>query len=249
MKSVLITGASGGSGFTIAKKFASQGYGVVITSREYKKAVTAAAQIKNEYCIPTVGYGLGTNDEKEVTSIFEDIKKRDFELKSLVLNAANLGLNMNSIAVDLEEWMGVIKTNIGWNFSIAREAAIQMKELGGGAIVFVGSNTYRRAIKNRSAYIASKGGIVALSKALAIDWAEYCIRVNTIIMGSIKTSRWYSSSSEQIMRNNKRIPIGDAADFDDLANAVFFLSTEQSKNITGSELVIDGGVDSQLFPQ
>lgn len=247
-KAVLITGASGGSGLRIAQKFAANGCAVFVTSRNAEKANASAKWLQEEYGVYAQGFVLGTRDEKQVLDTFQNIRKNGYYVSALVLNSADLGLNMDPLTVPLEDWMAVIQTNLGWNFSIARQAAIQMRDNGGGAIVFVGSNTSRRAIKGRSAYIASKGGIVSLAKSLAIDLGQYRIRVNSVLPGSIKTTRWDACPEEQQKQRCARVPLGDIADFDDLANAVYFLASNGAKNITGAELVLDGGVDCQLFP-
>lgn len=247
-KAVLITGASGGSGLRIAQEFADHGYAVFVTSRDGEKALASARLLEAQYGCFAKGYALGTEDEQQVLDVFADIRAEGYLLSALVLNSADLGIGMDPLTVPLQDWMRVIQTNLGWNFSIARQAAIQMKENGGGAIVFTSSNTSRRAIKNRSAYIASKGGLISLAKALAVDLGEYRIRVNCILPGSIKTVRWDACSPEIQESRLNRVPLKDIADFEDLAHAAYFLASEQSKNITGTELVIDGGVDCQLFP-
>lgn len=247
-KAALITGASGGSGLRIAQEFAANGYAVFVTSRDGDKAQAAAELLRKEYGVFTHGFALGTRDEGQVLDMFQAIMDSGHYVTALVLNSADLGMGMDPLTVPLEDWMAVIQTNLGWNFSIARQAAIQMRNNSGGSIVFIGSNTSRRAIKGRSAYIASKGGIVSLAKALAIDLGQYHIRVNCVLPGSIKTARWDARSEEQHRQSLARVPLGDIADFDDLAYAAYFLSGDGAKNITGAELVLDGGVDCQLFP-
>lgn len=247
-KAALITGASGGSGLRVAREFAAKGYDVFVTSRDGDRAQAAAELLQKEYGVFTRGFALGAREEGQVLEMFRAIGEGGRYVSALVLNSADLGLDMDPLTVPLEEWMAVIRTNLGWNFSIARQAAARMKDHGGGSIVFVGSNTSRRAIKGRSAYIASKGGIVSLAKALAVDWGQYGIRVNCVLPGSIKTARWGARPEEQRRQSLARVPLGDIADFDDLAHAAFFLSGDGAKNITGAELVLDGGVDCQLFP-
>ena len=157
-------------------------------------------------------------------------------------------VGMDFFTVSVEEFQRVLETNLVWNFMIVRQAALRMKAQGGGAIVFISSNTAYRAIPNRSAYCASKGGINAMSKAFAIDLGKYGIRSNVVLPGTIKTRRWESMGSKQIV-DGSLTPIGDISDFEDIANAAFFLGTELSKNITGSELTVDGGMQAQLYPQ
>jgi NAD(P)-dependent dehydrogenase (short-subunit alcohol dehydrogenase family) len=122
-----------------------------------------------------------------------------------------------------------------------------MREHHHGSIVFIGSNTAYRANENREAYIASKGGINALSKCLAVDFGPYGIRSNVILPGTIKTERWVRMGNKQIV-NGEMTPLGDISDFEDIANAAWYLGTDLSKNVTGAELIVDGGMSCQLYP-
>ena len=115
-------------------------------------------------------------------------------------------------------------------------------------MVFISSNTAYRAIPNRAAYSASKGGINSFSKALAVDLGPYGIRCNVVLPGTIKTERWVQMGSEQIV-NGTLTPIGDISDFEDIANAAFFFGSDASKNVTGAELILDSGMSCQLYPQ
>ena len=172
----------------------------------------------------------------------------------MVLNSADMGFGtdpakgMDFWSVPVEEFQRVFETNLVWNFTIVRQAAIRMKEHHKGAIVFFSSNTAYRAIPNRSAYSASKGGIHAMSRAFAIDLGPYGIRSNVVLPGTIKTARWVEMGSKQIV-NGTLTPIGDISDFEDIANAAFYLGTDLSKNVTGTEITVDGGMSCQLYPQ
>ena len=246
-KSVFVTGAAYGTGFAIARRFAKEGYDVFLTSRDEKEAVEAAKKIEDEFGINAKGYGLISGSEEKVIEIFADTKNKGYLLDTLVLNAANLGIGTDVFTVKLEDFMDVFQVNLGWNFSIARQAAIQMKEKGKGSIVFISSNTAYRAIPDRCAYSASKGGIIALSKALAIDLGKFGIRVNCVVPGMIKTSRWYENENIRKAPSNYT-PIGDIAEFDDIANGAWYLGSDEARNTTGAEIIIDGGNCAQLYP-
>lgn len=86
-----------------------------------------------------------------------------------------------------------------------------------------------------------------MSKALAVDLGEYGIRSNVVLPGTIKTERWVKMGSKQIV-NGTLTPIGDISDFEDIANAAWFLGSDESKNITGAEIIVDGGMSCQLYP-
>lgn len=253
-KAVFVTGGTVGTGFCIAEKFAQAGYGVFITSRSGERAQEAAAKITETYGVFAKGYGLDIRDEERVKEIFRDIDTTECFVETVVLNSADLGFGNdpakghNFFEVSVEDFQRVFETNLVWNFMIVRQAAIRMRERGKGAIVFIGSNTSYRAIPNRAAYCASKGGINSMSKAFAIDLGPYGIRSNVVLPGTIKTERWVKMGSKQIV-NGDLTPIGDISDFEDIANAAFFFGTDLSKNVTGAEMVVDGGMMSQLYPQ
>ena len=118
-KTVLVTGATTGTGYCVAKKFASNGYNVVITSREDARAKEAAAKLKAEVGgnIETFGYGLEVLNEPQMIAMFDDLKAKGYMVGAMVLVAANMGINMpNFFEVDYKDWIRVIETNIGWNF-------------------------------------------------------------------------------------------------------------------------------------
>ena len=249
MKYVFVTGASGGTGFGICERFAKAGWGLILTSRNGEQAEEAAKKLTDNYAVFARGFELDIGDEARVKMIFDTMRSEEKLITALVLNAADLGMNQNAFDVDLNDWRRVLETNLVWNFSVMRAAALHMKDAGGGSIVAIGSNTARRAIDNRSAYIASKGGLCALCKALAIEWGDLNIRVNTLVSGSIKTVRWEAQTDEWRKIRQNRAPIGDIADYTDIANAAFFLSGDEARVITGTELIVDGGVDAQLVPR
>lgn len=249
-KSVFVTGAHDGTGFAIASRFAAEGYDVFVGSRDQSKADATAKKLSEAYGIFSKGYSYQTAvlDENEVKTIFDDIRSLGYLLDAIVLNAANLGIGQVSLEVDINEFMGVFNTNIGWNFLMAREAAKQMKEKHAGAIVFIGSNSSVRVTENRCAYCSSKSAINAMSKSFAVDFGKYGIRSNCVLPGMIKTVRW-----EQNINNAKYClpnytPIEDIASFEDVANAAWFLGSDQSRNTTGAEIVVDGGMLAQLTP-
>ena len=144
--------------------------------------------------------------------------------------------------------MDVINTNVGWNFMLSRQAALQMREKGGGSIVFVNSNTAYRAIPDRISYSASKSGALGMMRAMALDLGKYNIRVNAVLPGMIKTDRWENDFNHCREALSNYTPLGNIADFEDIANAVYYFGSGMSKNTTGAELAVDGGNMIQLYP-
>ena len=254
-KAVFITGAQSGTGYGIAELFAKQGWDVFITSRRGKDAEAGAKRLSEDYGIFSKGYECNIRDESRVIDIFNDIDKTGRFVETVILNAADMGFYPEDPAagqdfwtVPVEDFQRVFETNLVWNFTIIRQAALRMREKGKGSVVFISSNTAYRAIPNRAAYSASKGGINAFAKALAVDLGPYGIRCNVVLPGTIKTERWVQMGGKQIV-NGTLTPIGDISDFEDIANACWFFGTDMSKNVTGTEMIVDGGMSCQLYPR
>lgn len=251
---VFITGAQSGTGYGIAEFFAKQGWDVFITSRRGAEAEKSAKMLADTYGIFAKGYECNIRNEQQIIDIFNDIDKTGRFVETVVLNAADMGfgtdptVGMDFFTVPVEEFGRVFETNLVWNFMIVRQAALRMKKRHTGSVVFLSSNTAYRAIPNRTAYCASKGGINAMAKAFAVDLGPFGIRCNVVLPGTIKTARWVDMGSKQIV-NGELTPIGDISDFEDVANAVWYFGTDMSKNVTGTELIVDGGMSCQLYPQ
>ncbi len=252
-KTVFVTGAASGTGYAIAERFAREGYAVVITSREQDRADEAAQKLSAAFGVPAKGYALDIRDEERVKAIFADMDDDGLFAETVVLNAADLGYGTDPakgqdfFTVSTEEFGRVFETNLVWNFMIVRQAALRMRDKEKGAVVFIGSNTAYRAIPNRTAYCASKGGMIALAKAMAVDLGPYGIRCNIVLPGTIKTERWKAMGDKQIV-NGELTPIGDISDYEDIADAAWYFGSDASKNVTGAELVVDGGMSCQLYP-
>lgn len=252
-KAVFVTWGTVGSGLAIAERFAKEGYNVAITSRSGERAAAAANKVAEKYKVKAFGYALDIRDEQRIKDIFSDLDSKGMFVEAVCLNSADMGFGndpargMPMFECSVEEFQRVFETNLVWNFMIIRQAALRMREHHKGAIVFIGSNTSYRAIPNRVAYIASKGGINAMSKALAVDLGGFGIRCNVVLPGTIKTERWVKMGSKRIV-DGSLTPIGDISDFEDIANAAWYLGSDESKNVTGTEIMVDGGMGCQLYP-
>lgn len=237
------------TGFGVAERFAKEGYAVFIGSRKQEGAEEAAKKVTEKYGVFAKGYKAdSTMSEDELKAVFDDMKAEGYLLDCLVLNAANLGIRQEFLTVSVEAFSDVIYTNMIWNFILARQAALHMMEKGKGSIVFVNSNTAYRCIPDRIAYSASKSGALGMMRALAFDLGKYNIRVNAVLPGMIKTDRWENNYNNCRAALSNYTPLGDIATFEDIANAVYYFGSEQSRNTTGAELVVDGGNMIQLYP-
>ena len=253
-KTVLVTGACINTGVAIVEKFASEGYNVIFTGRNAEKVLDKEREYGEKFPeTEFIGYPIDsllderTVDEESVERMFSDIDSRGLFVETLVLNAADQGLGQKIFENPLTDLMKVINTNVVWNYCLAEHAAKRMKENGGGNIVFVNSNTAYRAIPDRVAYVASKGGQLGLMRALALDLGKYNIRVNAVLPGMIKTDRWEKNPDFYRDVPSRFTPIGDVAVGEDVADAVYYFAAH-ARNTTGAELVLDGGNTIQLYP-
>ena len=251
---VFITGGQSGTGFGIAEVFARQGWDVIVSGQSKEQSIEAASKLSKIYGITAYGYEVDLLNEQQIIDVFSDIDKLGISVETVVLNAADMALEADpGKGIDVwtltsDTFKRVLHTNIIGNFILAREAAKRMRKNSHGSIVFISSNTVYRANPNREAYIASKGGINALVKSLAVDLGPFGIRCNAILPGTIKTERWVKMGKNQVS-NGELTPIGDISDYEDIAEAVLYFGSDASKNVTGAELVVDGGMSCQLYPR
>ena len=250
----LITGACINTGVAIVEKFASEGRSVVFTGRDPQKVADAQASYRAKFPqVDIIGYAIDsllderTVDEAAVEAMFAYLDERDIYAETLVLNAADQGLGIKALENPLTDFMKVLNTNVVWNYCLCEHAARRMKENGGGNIVFVNSNTAYRAIPDRIAYVASKGGQLGMMRAMALDFGKYNIRVNAVLPGMIRTDRWVKNPEFYAKVPSRYTPIGDVADGADVADAVWYFAAH-ARNTTGAELVVDGGNTIQLYP-
>lgn len=255
-KCVLITGATVNTGYGVAEKFASEGYDVVITSRGEESKNKAVASLRAAYpAVRVEGYALAlvnadnSINEEGINGMFAELDAKGITVSCLVLNAANLGIRQQIFKNPLSDFINVINTNVVANYALCEAMAARLVEKKEkGSIVFVNSNTAYRAIPDRIAYTTSKSGALGLMRALAFDLGKYGIRVNAVLPGMIKTDRWENNYNDCRNALSNFTPLGDIADFADIANAVYYFGSNQSKNTTGAELTVDGGNMIQLYP-
>ncbi len=254
MKTALVTGACINTGVAIVEKFAAEGWTVVFTGRNAEKVHATERAYREKFPdVEIIGYHIDsliderTVDEKAVEEMFASLDKKGITIDTLVLNAADQGLGMKIFENPLTDFMRVINTNLTWNYCLSEHAAKRMKEIGGGSILFINSNTAYRVIPDRIAYSASKGAQLGMMRALAFDLGKYNIRVNAILPGMIKTDRWEKNPDFYKDVPSRFTPLGDVAVGEDVADAVWYFAAH-ARNTTGAELVIDGGNTVQLYP-
>lgn len=248
MPVVFITAGTANTGLAIAEKFAREGYEVAVSSRNEDAAAKTAALLRGKYSVDAKGYKLEITDTEEIKKVFTRIKSDFGGLDAFVANAADLGVGVDFLSVSEEEYDRVADCNLKGSFFCAQQAALIMKEKNKGSIVFISSVHSHECVFKRSVYTATKGGINALSRALAIELGQYNIRSNCIIAGAIRTDRWKDFTDEQIAEKRANWPIGIESTGEDIANGAYYLGSDLSKTVTGTELTIDSGILISLLP-
>lgn len=242
-KTVLVTGASRGLGRAMAVAFAEEGAHVVIGYLVHEKdAVTTLLEVREK---GATGRALAfdVRDRAAVGSAVDEIVKERGRIDVLV-NNAGVARDVLFPLMDQESWDEVIATNLNGLFHCARAVVRPMIAAGGGAIVNVGAVSAMRASPGQVNYAASKGGLVAFTRALGAEMAPRGIRVNAVIPGAIKAglaARLDRRIAEQIRAN---IPAGRFGTADEVARAVLFLASEDASYIVGHALVVDGGLSA-----
>lgn len=248
MKNIFVTGGTVNTGLAIARRFAKEGYGVAITSRSAEKAQEAAKEIAKEFSVPAFGYGLSLTSADEIHAVFAAAERDLGSVDVFVANAANLGMNYGIMNTDEKAFCDIVDVNVKGTFFCCQAAAEIMKRHGGGSIVTIGSIQGTGAIRGRAVYSLSKAAISVLVKNLAYELGEYRIRANNVVAGAIHSDRWNGLSKEEIAARRARYPAGRESTEEEIANAVYFLGTDQSATITGTDLTVDSGISVCILP-
>ena len=247
-KVVLVTGAARNTGLAIAERFARDGAVVCLNSRKAEDVAREAARLRKEFGARVVEVPADVALQDQVDAMFETIRSECGRLDVLVNNAILQGVGHAFVDTPRDLVEQLFAVNVFGVYACSQAAARMMIEQGGGAIVNIGSNTAERAIRNRTAYCATKGAIESLTRAMAGELGPHGIRVNTLVAGYIHSDRWAVLPEESAKRRRTNVPLGRESMGEDIADGVQFLASDAAKCITGTRLVVDGGCLSQLFP-
>ncbi len=248
-KTVMITGSVRNTGRGIAEAFAAAGARVIINGRKATDTQRVADELRAQYGVEVIEATMDIAVPTQVDNFFDELVERKILLDVLVNNAVIQAQGYSFTATPYDMLQDTFKVNVFGMFHCSQRAALIMQRQAGGAIINIGSNTAKRPIKERAAYVASKGAVDALTRAMAVDLAAYNIRVNTVEAGYIHSDRWSVLSKNTVTQRRNNIPLGHECSATDIARAVMFLaSVDYSPRTTGSCLTVDGGCSTQLFP-
>jgi NAD(P)-dependent dehydrogenase (short-subunit alcohol dehydrogenase family) len=240
---VVVTGAARGIGFHTALRFAREGARVVVNDLDPAAVDLAVDRIATEGG-SAFGVACDASDDQQVARAVRQVCEQAGRIDVLVNNAGIHGI-VPSQQLQPQAWRRVMGVNLDGPFYWSQAVAVaSMLPRRAGAIVNLASGAGLASIPNSVAYVASKHGLVGLTRALALDWGPYNVRVNAVAPGLTWTELARQGQAENpgmFAQREQRIPLGHAADPDDQADAILFLASAQAKSINGSILVVDGG--------
>ncbi len=247
-KVALITGGSEGMGYATAELFLKEGAKVMITGRSPDRGAKAIKKLQR---LGKVAFVRGdVSKDADAKRMVEETVRRFGRIDILFNNA---GVYIEKLAEDtsVEEWDKVIDTNLKGTFLVTKHAIPHMKRQRSGVIINNSSDA--GIIGNRvcPAYCASKGGVTVMTKAMALDYSPYGIRVNSVNPGIIDTpmlAREVDAAPDRrayLTKCDEDAPVGRIGKPIEVAKAVLFLASHQSSFVTGAALSVDGGITAQ----
>lgn len=241
-KTALVTRAARGIGLATAKRFLAEGWRVGLLDIDGDNLARTMGKIGNPDA--TLALTCDVSDPNAVEAAYARFKSRFGGLDALV-NNAGIAIFGPIMQTKFEDWQRVLAVNLNGPFLMTQAAVPLMRERGGGAVVNVTSISGLRASTLRVAYGTSKAGLAHLTKQQAVELAAIGIRVNAVAPGPVDTAMAKAVHTPEIRADyHDHMPLNRYGLEDELANAIFFLCSDQASYITGQVLCVDGGFDS-----
>src|SRR6266568_3341945 len=237
----MVTGAGHGIGRAIALRFAAEGAQVIVNDINAAEVDAAVRAILANGGLAVPGIA-DVSDKSQVDSLFDTVLERFGALDVLVNNAGLIHVERHFLEADEAWWDRVLAVNLKSVFLCSFRAAQVMARRHQGVIINMSSGGATRAHRGMAAYDASKGGIEALTRAMALDLAPYGIRVNALIPGAIDSQ---GMGPDVKRERGETIPLGRVGESEEIAGPAAFLASDDASYITGHILAVDGGLLTQ----
>jgi sorbitol-6-phosphate 2-dehydrogenase len=249
----IVTGGAQGLGEAICHRLAREGAHVAVADVDLNGAKRVAADLAAQAGRRAIAVGVDVTNEAQVEAM---VQRTVQELGRLDILVSNAGI-LIAEAVDefpAEKWRAVMNVNLFGYFLCAKHAARVMKEQRSGVIIQVNSKSGKRGSYKNSAYAASKFGGIGLTQSIALEMAEYGVRVNTVCPGNLLDSplwvdslygqyakKWGITEAEVRQRYIDQVPMKRGCTYDDVTNVILFLGSDQSSYMTGQAINVTGG--------
>ncbi len=240
-KVVIVTGAAHGIGRAIARRFASEGAQVIVNDVRPEGVEAVVKEITDDGALALAGVA-DVSKKSEVDALFDTVLERFGTVDVLVNNAGLIDVERHFLAGDEAWWDRVLAVNLKGVFLCSLRAAHVMARKRQGVIINMSSGGATHSHRGMAAYDASKGGIEALTRAMALDLAPYGIRVNALIPGSIDTQ---GMQPEVKRERGQTVPLGRVGEPEEMAGPAAFLASDDASYITGHTFAVDGGLLAQ----
>jgi 3-oxoacyl-[acyl-carrier protein] reductase len=238
---VVVTGAGHGIGQAIALRFGEAGAHVVVNDINGASAEAVAQAIRAEGG-SALAVAADVSDKAQVDRLFEATLEQFGTVDVLVNNASLTKTERHFLEADEAWWDQILAVNLTSAFLCGLRAAQIMARKGAGVIINMSSGGASRAHRGNAAYDAAKGGVEALTRAMALDLGPYGVRVNALVPGSIDSQ---GLNPEIKQSRGENIPLGRVGETDELAGPALFLASDEARYITGHLLFVDGGMLAQ----
>ncbi|MCL6611141.1 MAG: glucose 1-dehydrogenase [Peptococcaceae bacterium] len=241
-KVALVTGGSRGIGRAICLAFASEGAAVAVNATTFEGANKTAEEIRRRGG-RSIAVKANVADPVDVSAMVERVVS-EFDRLDILVNNAGISMAKPSAGIPLEDWRRAIDIDLNGVFYCSQTAGRQMLKQKSGNIINMSSMYGLVAAPARAAYSTSKGGINALTKVLAVEWAKDNIRVNAICPGYIMTELVTDLIGRGMLdeaKLAKRCPMGRLGNVEEVARVAVFLASDDSSYINGQAIVVDGG--------
>jgi 2-dehydro-3-deoxy-D-gluconate 5-dehydrogenase len=247
-KVAIVTGGGSGIGLGIADGLADAGARVAIVGRNAERLQAAVREMGGEANAKLIPIAGDVTAEDEVMAVVGEVSRRIGRI-DILFNNAGINIRNQPQAMSLDDWRRVIDVNLTGAFLMSKAVYPSMKQVGGGKIVNTGSMASLFGAAYAAAYAASKGGIVQLTKSLALAWAPDNIQVNAILPGWFETDMTDQAKVEVpglAERVTARIPVGRWAQPADMAGTAVWLASRASDYVTGAAIPVDGGYSAVM---
>lgn len=252
-RTAIITGAAQGLGESLAHRLGKEGARVIVADIADDKAEAVAKEIAEKHGVKTLSVHGDVTDPSQTEAMVDETVETFGRLDIVVSNA---GVLFAGAVTEIEpaRWQKVIEVNLIGYFHVARAAARVMKAQGSGTIIQINSKSGKKGSYKNSAYAAAKFGGIGLTQSLALELAEYNIRVNSICPGNLLDSplwvnslytqyakRWGITEEEVRAKYIAQVPLGRGCTYDDVGNVMVFLASDEASYMTGQAINVTGG--------